>query len=108
MSEPKAYPFDEGGLLIIGTDDVREAIGYAVEWYIDEGEALDREEAELWAAALLAEPQFGKIIPASPDVREQLGWSWLWKRDMGAASRPKGHSVAVVFSVDWERRWSHE
>lgn len=102
MSEPKLHPFDEGGFLVIGTDDVREAIGYVVEHYIDEGEAMDRDEAEVWAAELLAEVQFGKIVPSPLSVQEELGWSWLWKRDIGATSRPKGHSVAVVFTVDWE------
>lgn len=95
--EPRVHMMDEGGVLVLGTDDVATARAVAQQYvrddvdgrYAPDGWDEDQDET---LAMLDNEPRtgFGHCVPVAPGsyAYESEGWRWMWYAGHGALGKP--------------------
>lgn len=93
---PRVHMMAEGGVLVLGTDDVAAARVAAQQHVRDDVDGRyapsgwDEDQDEV-LSMIDGEPRgtgYGHCVPAAPDVRESEGWRWIWYAGHGTLGRP--------------------
>ena len=98
MSATKAHLFNEGGGMVTGTHDAKDARRLLVaEWLENVGDPYERESiavASRMFQVRSAELETGRIVPNNPETGDP-GYHWFWRS--GYALGKPGVTKAVVW-----------
>lgn len=96
----KAHLFNEGGGMVTGTHDVKEARRLIVDHAMDNGlgsydERQDIAHFSRQFAPQAAELETGRIVPVGPNAEYADGYAWFWRQ--GYKLGKPGVTKAVVW-----------